>query len=190
MRGLDYPGQGSSSVRCSRLAHGIKVELKRAGELSSIWELNLHSDGITMTNTVTEFSAGVPPSIEHDEYRRSAADKQSIAASWTAVRTIFEGTDALELRVHDGYLYFRDARDGEASDAKLDGTPALFLGANARSGITWCNVLESDRRIVGHALKDGKQLNTEVFELSSDGKSIKASQPGSPNQFRAVYEKQ
>jgi hypothetical protein len=39
-------------------------------------------------------------------------------------------------------------------------------------------------------MKDGKQLNTEVFELSEDGRSIKASQPGSPNEYEAIYVKQ
>lgn len=188
--GRDYPGPGASCLRCAMLLNGIKVELKRDGHLSSSWELKLDSDGVSMTETVVEIFAGVPPNIEHDEYRRSKPGDKSVAGSWIGVRTTIEGSDALEFRIHDGFLYFRDARDGEASEAKLDGTPAAFLGPGAHPEITWSNVLEGERRIVGHALKDGKPINTEVFELSADGKSIKSSQPGSPNQFQAIYEKQ
>lgn len=188
--GRDYPAPGSVTLRCTTLPHGIKVERKRDGQVSSIWELNLHPDGVSMTETVTEFFPGVPPNIEHDEYRRARSSNKSVAGSWTGVRTSLEGSDALEFRIHDGFLYFHDARDGEASDAKLDGTPSPFVGAAAPSGVTWSNVIENERRIVGHALKDGRPINTEVFELSADGKSIKASQPGSPNQFQAIYEKQ
>jgi hypothetical protein len=188
--GRDFPGPDSRSVRCERLPHGIKVELKRDGKLSSTWQLEVHMDGVTMTDIVTDFREGVQPAIEHDEYRRPAPRNGELAGVWTGVRTEIEGSDALEFRIHDGFLYFRDGRDGESSEAKLDGTPAKFLGPGSHPEITWSNVLENERRIIGHALKDGKQLNTEVFELSSDGKSIKAYQPGSPEHFQAIYVKQ
>lgn len=169
----------------------MRIELSQAGQLASRWKLTaIHPDGVGMTETVTEISAGVPPGIEHDEYLRSGPHSGTIVGSWLGVRTIFDGTDALELRIHDGFLYFRDARDGDISDAKLDGTPAPFINPGGHKGITWSNVLETERRIVGHALKDGRALNTEVLELSADGKSIKASQPGSPSEFEAVYERQ
>ena len=187
--GHDFPGPDSGSLQCTALPHGIKVELKRNGKLSSTWELRLHPDEVTMTDTVTELHEDIPPNVEHDDYRRPAPGNGALAGTWTGVRTIIEGSDALEFRVHDGFLYFRDARDGEASDAKLDGTPAKFIGSG-NPEVTWSNVLETERRIVGHALRNGKQLNTEVFELSPDGKSIKASQPGSPKHFEATYVKQ
>lgn len=188
--GHDFPGPASNSVRCANLPHGIRVELKRDGKTTSTWELRLHMDSVTMTETVTDVHEGVAPSIEHDEYRRSAPTNPGLAGIWIGVGTMVEGSDALELRIHDGFLYFRDARDGEISEAKLDGTLGKFIGPGRQPGITWSNVLENERRIVGHALKDGKQLNTEVFELSPDGKSIKVSQPGSPDQYEAVYVKQ
>lgn len=188
--GHDFSGPVSDSVRCEAARHGIKVELRRDGKLSRTWELRLHMDGITMTDIVTNVHDGVPPSIEHDEYRRPATGTVTLVGTWTGVRTTLEGSDTLQLRIHDGSLYFRDARDGESSEAQLDGTPGKFLGPGVPPRLTWSNVLENEHRIVGHALKDGKQLNTDVFELSLDGKSIKASQPGSPNQYEAVYLKQ
>lgn len=188
--GRDFPGPGLGSVRCAPVPHGIKVELRGDGELSSSWELQVHTDGVSMTETVTDVREGAAPSIEHDEYRRAGPANLALAGTWSGVRTVIEGSDALEFRVHDGVLYFLDARDGESSEAKLDGSPGKFLGPGSHPEVTWSNVLENERRIVGHALKNGRQLNTEVFELSSDGKSIKASQPGSPDHFEAVYVKQ
>jgi hypothetical protein len=191
--GRKYPQPGSTAVQCLARLHGFKLSLYQGERLVSTWELEVHPGGNTMTDTVTDFYPGVPPAIEHDEFQRSklgASTTNRIAGAWTGTRAVLEGSDALELRIHDGSLYFRDARDGEASDARLDGSPALFIGRDAQSSVRWTNRLEGDRRIVGHAVRDGKELNTEVFELSADGKSIHASQPGSPNQFEATYEKQ
>ncbi len=191
--GKTYPQPGETVVQCLARPHGFKVNVSQGRRLVSTWELEVHPEGNTLTDTTTDFYPGVPPAIEHDEYKRSgpkASTTAQIAGSWTGTRAVLEGSDALELRIHDGFLYFRDARDGEASDARLDGTPALFIGEDARSPVRWTNRLEGERRIVGHAIRDAKELNTEVFELSADERSIHASQPGSPNQFEATYEKQ
>ena len=188
--GKDSPASHSDTLRCTASLHGIKVELKHAGQLGKIWEIDLHANGVDMTDTVTEFRAGGQPSIEHDGYRRSGPGSRSIAASWIPVRMTPEGNDALEFQIHDGFLHFRATRDGATSDAKLDGTPAPFINEGVPPNITWSNVLENERRIVGHPLKDGKAMATMIFELSEDGRSVKASIPTSPSRMEAIYEKQ
>ena len=187
--GKEYPAPHSASFRCDPPGRNLVFERKVGDIPDRRWELAQSADGFELTETVTSYLPGVPPSTERSEYKRSAHSDRALAGMWMGVRTTIVGGDAIELRMHDGSFYFRDAEDGDISDAKLDGTPSPFLNAGVPLGITWSNVLESDRRIVGHPLKDGKPYGTEVMELSPDGKSIKLSHHDETGSYE-IFEKQ
>ena len=90
--------------------------------------------------------------------------------------------------MHDGFLYYLDTFDGNVADAKLDGTPASWLDPSPKNS-QWSNILVSPRKIVGHALVDGKPVNTETLELSPDGKSIKIWLGADESGGYAIFEK-
>lgn len=186
--GKEYSSPTRTEVRCHESHGSMHLVVSRAHR--SMWR-GTFSPGPqpnTMIASVSRTMGGGKTVIETASYRRAGEAGTSLAGDWKPVKMRFDVPDRAILRVHDGFLYYMDTLDGNVADAKLDGTPAPWLDPHPKNQ-QWSNRMVSPRKIVGHALVDGKPVNTETLELSPDGKSIKIWLGEDESAGYAIFEK-
>lgn len=179
--GRDYPESGGT-LRCVAEKPALVLML-REGSIRTRSSYRLGADGGTLVETVRTVWPEQPPTTEIYKYRR-AAPSHALAGSWVGVPSVpVAQKDALELRVHDGWLRFRDVEDGQVTDAKLDGTPVPFSSPGLPAGAGWSNILVNDRQILGFSLQNDARSLAEIFTLSPDGKVMTVISPRRPGSY-------
>jgi hypothetical protein len=95
-----------------------------------------------------------------------------MAGTWkeTAVKSSAPGV--IILKVNGDVLHYENPGYKDASDAKLDGTPAPIKGPDAPAGLTVSNKSDGPNKMTSSVYLNGKELGRDEMTLSADGKMI------------------
>ncbi len=158
--------------------------------ISAIW--NLSSDGNTLTDNFTGYRADGSTSNLVYKYKRTAGTS-GFAGTWEStaeqVNSVYEMQ--LETFADDGLSFINPAQK-MTRNIKFDGKDYAAEGPNLPAGYA-----TSGRRLSDHAVEltdkiDGKVLDTQQAEVSSDGKTLTITThiPGQAKPNIQVFERQ
>jgi hypothetical protein len=158
--------------------------------ISAIW--NLSSDGNTLTDNFTGYRADSSTSNLVYKYKRTAGTS-GFAGTWEStaeqVNSVYEMQ--LETFADDGLSFINPAQK-MTKNIKFDGKDYAAEGPNLPAGYA-----TSGRRLSDHAVEltdkiDGKVLDTQQAEVSSDGKTLTITThiPGQAKPNIQVFERQ
>jgi hypothetical protein len=158
--------------------------------ISAIW--NLSSDGNTLTDNFTGYRADGSTSNLVYKYKRTAGTS-GFAGTWEStaeqVNSVYEMQ--LETFADDGLSFINPAQK-MTKNIKFDGKDYAAEGPNLPAGYA-----TSGRRLSDHAVEltdkiDGKVLDTQQAEVSSDGKTLTITThiPGQAKPNIQVFERQ
>jgi hypothetical protein len=173
VNGMDQPGGYGSTLSVAVDESGNwKVIRKRNGRMliTAIW--NLSQDGSTLTDHFTGFNPDGSTSKLDYVYKRKAGGS-GFAGEWVSASETVNSVVLMQVRPYEGDgLSFIDPSAQVTRSVKFDGKDYPNLGPNVPPGST-----SSIRRVNEHTLEmtykiNGKLLNTQKVELSSDLKTL------------------
>jgi len=169
-----------------------KLVRKTGGHMtiSAIWDLS--SDGNTLTDNFTGYRADGSTSNLVYKYKRTAGTS-GFAGTWESTAEQVNSAYEMQLQTYeDGGLSFINPAQKMTRNIKFDGKDYAAEGPNLPAGFA-----TSGRRLSEHAVEltdkiDGKVLDTQQAEVSSDGKTLTITThiPGQAKPNIQVFERQ
>ena len=158
--------------------------------ISAIW--NLSSDGNTLTDNFTGYRADGSTSNLVYKYKRTAGTS-GFAGTWESTAEQVNSVYEMQLETYeDDGLSFINPAQKMTKNIKFDGKDYAAEGPNLPAGYA-----TSGRRLSDHAVEltdkiDGKVLDTQQAEVSSDGKTLTITThiPGQAKPNIQVFERQ
>ena len=158
--------------------------------ISAIW--NLSSDGNTLTDNFTGYRADGSTSNLVYKYKRTAGTS-GFAGTWESTAEQVNSGYEMQLETYeDDGLSFINPAQKMTKNIKFDGKDYAAEGPNLPAGYA-----TSGRRLSDHAVEltdkiDGKVLDTQQAEVSSDGKTLTITTqiPGQAKPNIQVFERQ
>jgi hypothetical protein len=142
-----------------------------AGTVLSASHHKISADGKTESVTVDGTRADGSKYAITETYAREGAGK-GMAGVWKEIKEVNSNPAPITLAVKGDVLHYEQPQNKSMFDAKLDGTPTAYTGANLPQGLTVEIKAEGANKLNATFKMDGKPYNQQVWTLSADGKTI------------------
>jgi hypothetical protein len=170
--GTDQPGIFGTTLAVTVLGHNQwRVVRKKDGRMliSAIWDLS--ADGNTLTDNFTGYRADTTTNLLY-VYARTAGTS-GFAGTWESISEQVHSVYEIQVQPYDDNgLSFITPAQKMTKSIKFDGNDYAAQGPNLPAGYVTSGRRLGDRAVELTDKIDGKLLDTQQVEVSSDGKTL------------------